>query len=45
MVRSVFFSFDYKDVASFLANVVRNSWLSMKDSEAKFIDKSMWEEA
>ena len=45
MARSIFFSFDYEDVSSFRANVVRNSWLTMRNSEAKFIDKSMWEEA
>lgn len=45
MARSVFFSFDYSDVSSFRANVVRNSWLTMRDAEAKFIDRSMWEAA
>lgn len=45
MARSIFFSFDYKDVSSFRANVVRNSWLTMRNSDANFIDKSMWEEA
>lgn len=45
MARSIFFSFDYKDVSSFRANVVRNSWLTMRNADAKFIDKSMWEEA
>jgi hypothetical protein len=45
MARSVFFSFHYKDVSSFRANVVRNSWLTMRNRTAKFIDKSMWEEA
>jgi hypothetical protein len=45
MARSIFFSFHYKDVSSFRANVVRNSWLTMRDRSAKFIDKSMWEEA
>lgn len=45
MARSVFFSFDYKDVSSFRANVVRNSWLTMRDATANFIDRSMWEEA
>jgi hypothetical protein len=45
MARSVFFSFHYEDVSSFRANVVRNSWLTMRDRSAHFIDKSMWEEA
>jgi hypothetical protein len=45
MARSVFFSFHYEDVSSFRANVVRNSWVTMRDRSAKFIDKSMWEEA
>lgn len=45
MPRSVFFSFHYKDVSSFRANVVRQSWLTMKDRKATFIDKSLWEEA
>jgi len=45
MARSIFFSFHYKDVSSFRANVVRNSWLTMRDRSANFIDKSMWEEA
>ncbi len=45
MARSIFFSFHYEDVSSFRANVVRNSWLTMRDRSANFIDKSMWEEA
>ena len=45
MARSIFFSFHYKDISSFRANVVRNSWVTMKDRTAKFLDKSMWEEA
>src|SRR6266404_8091527 len=45
MARSIFFSFHYKDVSTFRANVVRNSWVTMRDRLAKFIDKSMWEEA
>ena len=45
MARSVFFSFHYKDVSSFRANVVRQSWVTKKDSDATFIDKSLWEEA
>lgn len=42
MARSVFFSFHYEDVASFRANVVRNSW---RLSNADFSDGSIWEEA
>ena len=45
MARSIFFSFHYKDVSSFRANVVRQSWVTMKDRKATFIDKSLWEEA
>ena len=45
MARSIFFSFHYDDVSSFRANVVRNSWVTMRDRTAHFIDKSMWEEA
>lgn len=45
MARSIFFSFHYQDVSSFRANVVRNSWVTMRDTESKFIDKSLWEEA
>jgi hypothetical protein len=45
MARSIFFSFHYDDVSSFRANVVRNSWLTMRDRSANFIDKSIWEEA
>lgn len=44
MPRSVFFSFHYEDVSSFRANVVRQSWITMRD-KAAFIDKSLWEEA
>ena len=44
MARSIYFSFHYKDVSSFRANVVRNSWVT-QDHTAKFVDKSMWEEA
>lgn len=45
MARSVFFSFHYEDVSSFRANVVRQSWVTMKDRKAVFLDKSLWEEA
>lgn len=43
MARSIFFSFHYEDVSSFRANVVRNSWLTINDHSANFIDKSIWE--
>ncbi|MDJ1502053.1 TIR domain-containing protein [Xanthocytophaga agilis] len=44
MARHVFFSFHYKDVVDFRANVVRNAWLT-KDKESVFYDKSIWEES
>ncbi|GIP45072.1 hypothetical protein J45TS6_35310 [Paenibacillus sp. J45TS6] len=45
MARKVFFSFQYKDVASFRTNAVRNSWVT-KRSEDDFIfyDSSLWEQ-
>lgn len=42
MARSVYFAFDYDDVKTFRANVVRNSWVMNK---YKFKDSSIWEEA
>ncbi len=42
MARSVYFAFDYEDVKTFRANVVRNSYLMNK---YKFKDSSIWEEA
>jgi hypothetical protein len=42
MARSVYFAFDYEDVKSFRANVVRNSWVMNK---YKFKDSSIWEES
>jgi hypothetical protein len=33
MAKRVFFSFHYKDVADFRANVVRNHWLTKPDRE------------
>lgn len=42
MARSVYFAFDYEDVKSFRANVVRNSWVTNK---YKFKDSSIWEES
>lgn len=45
MVRRVFFSFHYEDVASFRANVVRNSWVTKPNQEsAGFFDASLWEQ-
>ena len=46
MAKRVFFSFHYEDVKTFRANVVRNHWLTKKDSEdAGFFDASIWESA
>ena len=46
MARRVYFAFHYRDVASFRANVVRNSWVTKPDrEEAGFFDASLWEEA
>lgn len=45
MARSIFFSFHYNDVSSFRANVVRNSWVTMRNRSVSFLDKSMWEDA
>lgn len=42
MARSVYFAFDYEDVKTFRANVVRNSWVVNK---FKFRDSSIWEES
>ena len=42
-MRNVFFSFDYQDV--WRANVVRNSWVTQGNSDAGFLDKSLWEES
>lgn len=42
MARSVYFAFDYEDVRTFRANVVRNSWVANK---YKFKDSSIWEES
>ena len=44
MARRVYFAFHYRDVASFRANVVRNSWVTKPDrEEAGFFDASLWE--
>jgi hypothetical protein len=46
MAKRVFFSFYYEDVKTFRANVVRNHWLTKKDSQdAGFFDASIWEDA
>jgi hypothetical protein len=46
MAKRVFFSFHYKDVIEFRANVVRNHWVSKADREvAGYFDASVWEEA
>lgn len=46
MARRVFFSFHYKDVIEFRANVVRKHWVAKPDrEEAGYFDASIWEEA
>ncbi len=46
MARRVFFSFHYKDVIEFRANVVRKHWVVKPDrEEAGYFDASIWEEA
>ena len=46
MAKRVFFSFDYADVESFRANVVRNHDFTKENGqEAGYIDASIWEEA
>lgn len=46
MAKRVFFSFHYKDVADFRANVVRNYWMTKPDREiCGFYDASIWESA
>ena len=46
MAKRVFFSFHYQDVIDFRANVVRNHWLTKKNSaDAGFFDASIWEDA
>jgi hypothetical protein len=46
MANRVFFTFHYKDVIDFRANVVRNHWLTKPDREAAgFYDASIWETA
>jgi hypothetical protein len=46
MAKPVFFSFHYKDVAEFRANVVRNHWVAKPDRQiCGYYDASIWEEA
>lgn len=46
MAKRVFFSFHYRDVADFRANVVRNHWVTKPDREiCGYYDASIWEEA
>ena len=46
MAKRVFFSFHYKDVAEFRANVVRNHWrFKLNRNIAGYYDASIWESA
>lgn len=46
MAKRVFFSFHYKDVSDFRANVVRNHWITKPDREiCGYYDASIWEAA
>ncbi|WP_296560793.1 TIR domain-containing protein [Pigmentiphaga sp.] len=46
VAKRVFFSFHYKDVVDFRANVVRKHWVLKGDrEEAGYFDASIWEEA
>lgn len=46
MAKRVFFSFHYKDVSDFRANVVRNHWVTKPDREiCGYYDSSIWESA
>tara|TARA_E500000331_G_C17030583_1_gene614977 strand:+ start:146 stop:724 length:579 start_codon:yes stop_codon:yes gene_type:complete len=46
MAKKVFFSFHYKDVAEFRANVVRNHWrFKLNRKIAGYHDSSIWESA
>ena len=46
MAKRVFFSFHYKDVADFRANVVRNHWTMKADREISgYYDAYIWETA
>lgn len=45
MAKRVFFSFHYKDVEDFRANVVRNHWLTSDREICGDYDASIWEAA
>ena len=46
MAKRVFFSFHYRDVVDFRANVVRQHWVAKADrEESGYFDASIWEEA
>ena len=46
MAKKVFFSFHYKDVVEFRANVVRKHWqFQLNRQSAGYFDKSVWEKA
>jgi hypothetical protein len=45
MAPRVYFGFDYKDVKSFRANVVRNHDITKETGEAGFFHASIWEDA
>lgn len=46
MAKKVFFSFDYRDVADFRANVVRQHWVTKPDRQISgYYDRSIWEAA
>lgn len=45
MAKRVFFSFHYKDVQDFRANVVRNHWLTSDREICGYYDASIWESA
>ena len=46
MSKHVFFSFHFKDVAEFRANVVRQHWVTKQDRKISgYYDKSIWESA
>lgn len=44
MAKRVFFSFHYKDVVDFRANIVRNHWITKLNREdSGYFDMSLWE--
>ncbi len=45
MAPRVYFSFHYKDVSTFRANVVRNHGVTKETGDAGFFDASIWEDA